>query len=216
MKLEANLKSSFENDIDWDIYTCGYYAAKAHEAKKRGLEFGFTLEQFKKLLSNPVCAYTGVPLTYVAKKPNSLSLERIDPYTGYIPSNVVLVSSQVNTIKNQLDSFAHSVSPALFKTVINKVANRINASGWENRIAGSDRNISKPVMTDEVKSYLLDGFTTKEIVETLGVSESKITTSRNDIKKELIRKGFKESKVVDFFCNTKSFEEHFGVPYDND
>ncbi len=70
-------------------------------AKKRGAEFSLTKED---LLPIPThCPVLGIELNYLAGNggsPNSASIDRTDPQLGYVPGNVVIMSSRANTLKS--------------------------------------------------------------------------------------------------------------------
>jgi len=50
---------------------------------------------------NGLCAYSKVPLTYVAYDLNMASLDRIDSTVGYVKENIQLVCTAVNRMKQE-------------------------------------------------------------------------------------------------------------------
>ena len=70
-------------------------------ARKKGLEFTLTKEDFAKLLEPMVCSVTGVKLIFALDKgPCTPTIDRIDNSKGYIPGNVRLVSWIYNRAKS--------------------------------------------------------------------------------------------------------------------
>lgn len=75
------------------------YNRKKKEAASRGKEFTLTFEQYKHLLSQTVCDYTGVDF---AQSKETKSIERVDNDLGYIPGNVIVVTRRANMLKSDL------------------------------------------------------------------------------------------------------------------
>jgi hypothetical protein len=68
-------------------------------AKKRGLEFSVTKENFLPLPTH--CPVLNVELDYSgAGTWNAASIDRTDCSKGYIPGNVVIMSKRANMLKN--------------------------------------------------------------------------------------------------------------------
>lgn len=80
----------------------GRYRSWKFNAKKgnRNYEFSVSLEYLESLPK--ICYYTGVELTLEAKKPNTISLDRIDNTKGYIEGNVVFCCADINHMKTDL------------------------------------------------------------------------------------------------------------------
>lgn len=70
-------------------------------AKKSGIECTIDADYLKSIW-NDVCPILGIPLIVSKGKQNdnSPSVDRIDPSKGYVPGNVVVISSRANTIKS--------------------------------------------------------------------------------------------------------------------
>jgi hypothetical protein len=68
-------------------------------AKRSGIEFTITL---KDIVIPPYCPVFGIPLytSIGGMCDNSPSLDRVNPYKGYIPGNVCVISHRANHIKN--------------------------------------------------------------------------------------------------------------------
>ncbi len=72
-----------------------------HRAKQRGLEFSITAEDIP---LPDVCPVFGIPLIISSgrdafAKPNSPSVDRWDNSKGYVPGNVVVISTRANLLK---------------------------------------------------------------------------------------------------------------------
>lgn len=99
---------------------------KTEQAKKRGLEWQITEEQYKELRSQKYCFYTGIELAYVQNSTqlsNSWTLDRIDNSRGYTIDNVVVCSYAANLIKEAL--CAESLKK-FDPEMVNKVKNKLN------------------------------------------------------------------------------------------
>jgi hypothetical protein len=117
-------KVAYKNKInEWqndNIFKVRWLSAKARAAKK-GIEFTITEQDITVLWEQQkgICYYSGVPMLDTMSKTGhsgssdtySVSIERIDSTKGYIPGNVALCCSIVNTMKNNL-------SLGEFKTII--------------------------------------------------------------------------------------------------
>lgn len=68
-------------------------------AKSKGIPFTLTLAD---VVVPEVCPILGIPLVMGDghARPNSPSIDRIDPTKGYVPGNVHVISNRANTIKN--------------------------------------------------------------------------------------------------------------------
>lgn len=76
------------------------YTAKAR-AKKLGIRFSLTRSDLEPLPTR--CAILGVrlrPSSCGSAKPNSYSIDRINPRCGYVPGNIAVISHRANQIKN--------------------------------------------------------------------------------------------------------------------
>ncbi len=103
-----------------------HLSIKKLKAKKRGLTWEITEEQYKRLRSQKYCFYTGIELEHVAnqeQKENSWTLDRIDDKRGYTVDNVVACSYAANLIKAALCSEGLRNFDA---DIVNKVKNKLN------------------------------------------------------------------------------------------
>ena len=84
------------------------YRNARSEAKRRGIEFSLTREEYASIFDNMRCAISGRSL-HVGHKSDELcaSVDRIDNAAGYVLSNVQLVSLRLNRIKS--DATIHDV-----------------------------------------------------------------------------------------------------------
>jgi hypothetical protein len=69
-------------------------------AKSRGIEFGLSHKRVKQLLIAKTCFFTGAP--FQASGTMSRSIDRIDSSVGYIDSNVVACTVDINGKKSNL------------------------------------------------------------------------------------------------------------------
>ena len=75
-----------------------YWNAR-NRAKAKGIEFAL---QVSDIVVPKLCPVLGLELVIGTgfAKPNSPSLDRIDPALGYIPGNIAVISHKANTIKS--------------------------------------------------------------------------------------------------------------------
>lgn len=76
------------------------YTAKAR-AKRLGIRFNLTRDDLEPLPKR--CPVLGVRLQVAScgtARPNSYSIDRINPKKGYVPGNVAVISHRANQIKN--------------------------------------------------------------------------------------------------------------------
>jgi hypothetical protein len=89
-----------------------YYKELRYEAKRRGHEFSVSKNYLDQLLKNQKyqCFFSGrqlitPPLNHGQKRGQyNLSLDRLDPNKGYIPSNLAWVDKNINMSKQSLSS----------------------------------------------------------------------------------------------------------------
>lgn len=67
-------------------------------ARIRKIEWNITIEDVKKIPMK--CLYTGIDLTLESKKPNTISLDRIDSTKAYTPDNIALCCWRINKMKS--------------------------------------------------------------------------------------------------------------------
>lgn len=107
MNLEASSLVEFYDNLP-DLAIAKSYCLKAQQARTRGIEFDLTYDQFKELYTAPVCAYSGVPVFSGREglpDNQTRSVERIDPLQGYVASNCVAITKEINCKKSPLDQF---------------------------------------------------------------------------------------------------------------
>ncbi len=98
-------------DTKWAHYMCRSVKTRA---KKNGILFSLSPTDMK---ATDNCLYLGMALTYKHGQGvvhSNVSVDRIDPFKGYTPDNIQLISRMANTMKNkatqeQLTIFAKNV-----------------------------------------------------------------------------------------------------------
>ena len=84
-----------------------YARRKAADPKgvwlKQGVPFTITAEDVETV---DVCPALGIPISYTNTKlgPDSPTLDKFDPYAGYVPGNVYVISCRANAIKQNAAS----------------------------------------------------------------------------------------------------------------
>lgn len=92
-------------NIDLDLELSSKYRTKAGEAKQRGITWGLTFAQYKKIVTTKKCAYTGQPMVRGEghSNPDNLSIDRIDSSKGYVKGNVVACTVHANKVKAAIE-----------------------------------------------------------------------------------------------------------------
>ena len=82
-----------------------FNAAKSR-SKQRNIPFSITKKDIilQYELQKGICYYSGRNLSPVAGDENVMSIDRIDPILGYIPTNIVICCWRVNKMKNDFPS----------------------------------------------------------------------------------------------------------------
>lgn len=93
------------NQIELDLRIARSYNSKSDDARNRNLQFGLTLNDWTKLMSQPTCLYSGVVFSTRGDSPNARSMERVNPVLGYTPENTIAVTKAANQEKSSLDAF---------------------------------------------------------------------------------------------------------------
>jgi hypothetical protein len=95
------------SDSQFDLYVAKKFAAKAQNARDRGLEFTISFMSMKNMLKAQKCYYTGLPMTRQigsVQRASDITIDRIDASKGYIPGNVVACSYAANQLKSQVEA----------------------------------------------------------------------------------------------------------------
>lgn len=119
----------------FDLYVAKKLAAKAKNAKDRGIEFGLTFQSMKNLMKAKRCYYTGIVLTtpegvqpdQTGNKASDRTIDRIDGSKGYVPGNVVACCNAANNIKAQLEG-AGLVGLKAGRSIFDKSIKRIEGA----------------------------------------------------------------------------------------
>lgn len=93
------------NQIEFDLRVARSYNSKNDDARSRNLQFALTLSDWTKLMSEPVCPYSGRPFVNKGGCSDSRTMERINASLGYTVDNTIAVTSAANGEKANLDAF---------------------------------------------------------------------------------------------------------------
>lgn len=91
--------------IEFDLRVARSYNSKNDDARNRNLQFALTLSDWAKLMSEPVCSYSGRPFNNKGGCSDSRTMERINASLGYTVENTIAVTSAANSEKSNLDAF---------------------------------------------------------------------------------------------------------------
>lgn len=91
--------------IEFDLRVARSYNSKNDDARNRNLQFALTLSDWAKLMSEPVCSYSGRPFSNKGGCSDSRTMERINASLGYTVENTIAVTSAANSEKSNLDAF---------------------------------------------------------------------------------------------------------------
>ena len=93
------------NQIEFDLRVARSYNSKNDDARNRNLQFSLTLSDWTKLMSEPVCPYSGKRFSHKSGGSDSRTMERINASLGYTVENTIAVTSAANSEKSNLDAF---------------------------------------------------------------------------------------------------------------
>ena len=98
-RLARNLKDAETRHNNEDSIKKALVRAAKARAKKKGIPFDITIEDF---ILPEKCPLLEIPLTvgYGSSQENSYSLDKIIPDLGYVKGNVWVISNKANMIKN--------------------------------------------------------------------------------------------------------------------
>ena len=98
-RLSRNLKDTETRHNNEDSIKKALVRAVKARAKKKGIPFDITIEDF---ILPEKCPLLEIPLTvgYGSSQENSYSLDKIIPDLGYVKGNVWVISNKANMIKN--------------------------------------------------------------------------------------------------------------------
>ena len=98
-RLARNLKDTETRHNNEDSIKKALIRAAKARAKKKGIPFDITIEDF---ILPEKCPLLEIPLTvgYGTSQENSYSLDKIIPDLGYVKGNVWVISNKANMIKN--------------------------------------------------------------------------------------------------------------------
>ena len=74
------------------------YRNKKTDARRRGIEFSITLEQFTDIVMQETCFYSKKKLTVFD---DDFTIERLDSNLGYVDGNVVICKQEYNNVKSK-------------------------------------------------------------------------------------------------------------------
>lgn len=82
-----------------DLQIAKKYCYKAQSSKDRGLEFTLNFNEYKRLMNNKRCYFTGIKLTS-----SNRTLDRVDNALGYVSGNVVSCCNAFNGLKALIEN----------------------------------------------------------------------------------------------------------------
>lgn len=117
---------------------------KQNNAKKRNIHFDLSFKRMKQMCLQKTCFYTGITFQGIAndiaigdgeKKlavgPFAMSIDRVDNNLGYIDSNVVACTVQINHLKANM-------TPKMFEQVMKGIA-KVRKRNSEKNITQKDK-----------------------------------------------------------------------------
>lgn len=112
-----------KTDQHSDVSLVRKYISKSENAKDRGIDFGLSFTDYKRLMSIKRCQYSGLPFNEPsnAKSAGMFSrrtIERIDNSIGYTKENCVAVCSWFNELKG---TWENPNNPLSEKMLINAI-----------------------------------------------------------------------------------------------
>lgn len=99
-----------DRNLMFKLRVVSKYKVVLERAIKKGIDFNLDLDDFENLLNTPNCYYTNQLFSEDDPKLHQ-TFDRINNKIGYVKGNVVVCTSQVNFLKNQLVEVTGSVFP---------------------------------------------------------------------------------------------------------
>lgn len=101
------------------------YKCKKQNAKQRGLEFSLSFESFCLLLNETHCFYTGEKMSceaiHIKQQPNSLTIDRVNNFIGYVDGNCVACTHAVNSFKSMIEINRSLLSHPYYQPIIDGI-----------------------------------------------------------------------------------------------
>ena len=105
-----------------DVVLAKRYVRKAEAAEKAGYGWKLSFPQYKKLMSQKTCAYTGVELKQATQEDGTTSdirtIDRIDNSIGYVNGNCVAVCHAANQLKAGWENPDNEVTEEFVRSVV--------------------------------------------------------------------------------------------------
>lgn len=126
----------FTNE-EFELFVAQYYQGKTESCKARKIEWKLSLISVRNLLRTKKCPWTGITLTVPRGngKPNlstDITIDRIDNTKGYVPGNVIAVSTVANNFKSIFENPQYPIDMLTAQKMLGKVQKRIQKSKEKN------------------------------------------------------------------------------------
>lgn len=127
----------FTNE-EFELFVAQYYQGKTESCKARKIEWKLSLISVRNLLRTKKCPWTGIALTVPRGngKPNlstDITIDRIDNTKGYVPGNVIAVSTVANNFKSIFENPQYPIDMLTAQKMLGKVQKRIQKCKGENK-----------------------------------------------------------------------------------
>lgn len=115
---------------EFELFVARYYQNKVESCKDRGVEWKLSLISVRNLLKTKKCPWTGIILTVPRGqgKPQlstDITIDRIDNSKGYVPGNVIAVSSVANNFKSIFENPQYPIDMQTAQKALGKMQKRI-------------------------------------------------------------------------------------------
>ncbi|QDH49218.1 HNH endonuclease [Pantoea phage Phynn] len=128
---EEKKQRDIAREVETDLRLLVLYRDKAKNSKDRNLFFGLTFDNYRSLMTQPTCSYTGKLFQTVSQNADyARTLERINPKEGYTVENTIAVCHIANSQKSSLDAFmkATAIPEEMKLKLLRKAAYQIEKS----------------------------------------------------------------------------------------
>ena len=92
-------------EVELDLRIAKSFYTKNENARKDGKSFSLTLTDWRRLLTQTHCPYSGKHFIHGGN--DYRTMERVNPMIGYTPDNTIAVTHAANQEKSRLDAFMH-------------------------------------------------------------------------------------------------------------
>ena len=168
-----------------DVVIAKSYTQRAFNAGQRGIDFELSFNDFKSIVSQQTCFFTGIKLTE-----KTFSIYRIDSKKGYTKDNCVACFRPFNTLKGGLENDTNVMTIDMVAKGLKKAHDLISVMARKPEIHIAAKNELKNnskykgrvsrLSCEDISLILSSNAKLKDIAQSFGVSISRISQIKNN------------------------------------